>query len=300
MSAQKTAQITVAIPTYRRERVLVDTLEYLLALMPPPAEILVLDQTEQHEPETASALQNLADSGLIRWVHLPEPSIPKAMNQGLLLATQEIVLFLDDDIRPEPALLTAHLAAQAEHGDVIVAGRVIQPWHAGLVFAAEEKFHFATIRPQWVTEHMGGNFSIHRETALALGGFDENFVRVAYRFEAEFSYRLRKSGRRIFFEPRACIFHLKEDSGGTRSYGRLLTTMQPDHSVGVYYHCLRTGGVKEFARRFFRAATTKFHLRHPWFIPVTMIGEIRGIFWALRLHWAGPKYISSTQHQSLK
>ena len=90
--------ITVAIPTYRRETVLIETLQYLLALSHPAAEILVLDQTEEHEPATATALRTMADCGQIQWIQLTEPSIPKAMNQGLLLATQAVVLFVDDDI----------------------------------------------------------------------------------------------------------------------------------------------------------------------------------------------------------
>lgn len=289
------AALTVAIPTYRREQVLIDTLQYLLALPAPPAEILVLDQTGQHEAATDKQLADLHANGSIRWVRLAEPSIPKAMNQGLLLATQELVLFLDDDIRPVPALLSEHLARHAEYPDVLVVGRVIQPWHEGKEFPAEEPFHFACTKAQWVQEFMGGNFSVRRASALALGGFDENFVRVAYRFEAEFAYRFRQSGRRIFFEPLACIHHLKVAAGGTRAYGKLLTTTKPDHAVGVYYHCLRTGSVGEFVWRFMRAATTRHHLRHPWHIPGTLVGELRGMLWAFSLWRQGPRYVSPAQ-----
>ena len=49
-------KISMAIPTYHRDQVLIDTVRDLLALDPPPAEILVLDQ-------------------------MPEPSIPRAMNR---------------------------------------------------------------------------------------------------------------------------------------------------------------------------------------------------------------------------
>ena len=49
--------ISVIIPTYRREHVLVDTIRYLHALRPPPGEIVIVDQSEQHEPSTVEALQ---------------------------------------------------------------------------------------------------------------------------------------------------------------------------------------------------------------------------------------------------
>ena len=282
------APISVAIPTYRRERVLVETLQYLLALQPPPAEILVLDQTEQHEPETTVALKDLADAGSIHWVQLSEPSIPQAMNQGLKLATQEVVLFVDDDIRPEPDLLAAHVAAHKLHGDVIVAGRVIQPWEEGQVFTAEAPFRFAGLRPAWIEEFMGGNFSVRRSSALSQGGFDENFVRVAYRFEAEFAHRWLAAGRRIWFEPAACLHHLKDLGGGTRSYGDHLTTWRPDHAVGAYYFFLRTGEWRGLFIRPFRAVATRHHLRHPWQIVGTLWAELRGLLWAWRLFRGGP------------
>jgi len=287
--------ITVAIPTYRREQVLLDTLHYLLSLRQPPAEILVLDQTEQHEAATTARLSELANDASIRWVRLTEPSIPKAMNQGLLLATQEVVMFADDDIRPEHGLLVEHLAAHRAHEDVIVAGRVIQPWEEGVDLSGETNFRFAGLRSAWIREFMGGNFSVRRSAALELGGFDENFVRVAYRFEAEFAHRFCASGRRIWFEPNACLHHLKDAAGGTRTYGDHLTTWRPDHAVGAYYFALRTGGWRELLARPARSVLTRFHLRRPWRILGTLWAEARGLLWALRLVAQGPSYIDHAE-----
>ena len=292
MTAKEVLPITVAIPTYRREQVLLDTIAYLFALELAPAEILVLDQTEQHEVATEKRLGELHDAGRIRWLRLTAPSIPQAMNRGLLEARQDIVLFLDDDVRPELELITAHLAAQAQFADVLVAGRVIQPWEEGRDFSDEANFQFAGLKPFWIAEFMGGNFSVRRDMTLALGGFDENFVRVAYRFEAEFAHRWRASGWRIYFEPVACLHHLKDCGGGTRTFGEHLTTMKPDHAVGAYYYCLRTGSIGEFLHRPFRSVTTRHHLRRPWWIPLSLIAELRGMLWALALFARGPRYVA--------
>jgi len=287
-----TAALSVAIPTYRRDQVLIDTVHDLLALDPPAAEILVLDQTLEHTLEVTTALLAWDTAGYIRWLRLPEPSIPRAMNQGLLAARHEIVLFLDDDIRSEPGLSAAHLAAHRDSGAALVAGRVIQPWQAGQDFSLDTGFHFASPHPAWIDEFMGGNFSVRRDVALQLGGFDENFVKVAYRFEAEFAYRLRRAGYRIHYQPAACIHHLKVIAGGTRSFGEHLTTFKPDHAVGAYYYTLRTwnGGASLCALlgRPLRAVMTSHHLRRPWWIPVTLIAELRGLIQALRLHRRGP------------
>ena len=296
----QTAEVSIIIPTYRRDQVLVDTVRDLLALDPPPAEILVLDQTPEHTPDVAAALRDWDFAGRIRWLRLPEPSIPRAMNRGLLEARQEIVLFLDDDIRPEPELLQAHLAAHREHDAALVAGRILQPWDEGKDFSAATQFHFAALQPAWIDEFMGCNFSVRRDVALALGGFDENFVKVAYRFEAEFAHRLRRAGHRIYFEPAACLHHLKVSTGGTRSFGEHLTTVKPDHAVGAYYYVLRTevgrAKLRALLERPLRAVMTRHHLRRPWWIPVTLIAEIAGMLWALVLYLRGPRYLPLIPH----
>ena len=51
--------ITVAIPTYGRDQVLVDTIRHVLTLVPPPTEVVVLDQTKEHVPEVARTLETI-------------------------------------------------------------------------------------------------------------------------------------------------------------------------------------------------------------------------------------------------
>ena len=287
--------ISIVIPTYQREQVLVDTMEYLLALPSCAAEIILIDQTRQHTNATERSLAALASSGKIEWVRVDWASIPKAMNRGLCLATQPLVLFLDDDIRPDSQLVAAHVEAHRVHPDIIAAGRVLQPWHMGKDFSADRHFHFASLNSGVITEFMGGNFSIRKESALSLGGFDENFVQVAYRFEAEFAHRFVLSHREIRFVPEACIDHLKSAEGGTRAHGKLLTTMRASHSVGKYYFMLRTRpwwqSLAMICWQPFRSVATRHHLRNPWWIVPSFIAELRGVWWALRLFVRGPRYI---------
>ncbi|WP_395686629.1 glycosyltransferase family 2 protein [Caenimonas koreensis] len=299
--AEEQLRLSIAIPTYRREEVLVATIEYLLALKPPACEILILDQTETHTTETHARLNSLAECGAIRWLRLQPPSIPAAMNVGLLEATHDIVLFLDDDVRPEPELIEAHLQAHAVHLDGLVAGRVIQPWQEGIDFGAriEQDFHFASTAPAFIHEFMGGNFSVRREVALQMGGFDENFVKVAYRFEAEFAARFVARGGLILYEPRACLHHLKEVAGGTRTFGEHMTTWRPDHAVGAYYYSLRCGQLHDFVVRPCRAIATRYHLKHPWRIPATLLAELGGMFWALRLYVRGPKRLAQAVRKGM-
>lgn len=288
--------ISVVVPTYRRDMVLVDTVRYLLALYPRPNEILVVDQSESHEPETKAALREWERQDVIRWIQLSRPSVTHAMNVGLQQARGDIVLFVDDDIIPSPSLIGSHLAAQREEGVNIVAGQVLQPGEEVQGKCGDdERFQFCSNERRWVRELMGGNFSVKRDVALRLGGFDENFVHVAYRFEAEFCERARAAGEKILFEPRASIRHLKASVGGTRSFGHHLTTVRPSHAVGEYYYLLRCRNVpRRFVRllsRPFLAIKTRHHLRRPWWIPVTLVAEVLGLVWAVGLVMRGPRYV---------
>ena len=295
MGMMKDSPVSVIIPSYRREHVLLDTIHYLRDLQPPPAEIIVVDQTGDHEVSVQEQLDQWDKKNVIRWVRLTKPSIPGAMNRGLLSARNDIVLFVDDDIIPSQNLINAHSVAHGAEGVGVVAGRVIQPWDTG----AQPKgklFSFSSGTKQFIHEFMGGNFSVRRSLAVRLGGFDENFVHVAYRFEAEFSERILANGYKILFEPNAVIRHLKVDDGGTRSYGNLLTTIKPSHAVGEYYYLLRSRDTRYKIFRLMwhplRAVRTRYHLRNPWQIPVTLIAELQAFFWALFFVARGPRLLT--------
>src|ERR1041385_2066784 len=81
-------------------------------------------------------------------------------------------------------------------------------------------------------------FPVTRSRCVELGGFDENFVGAAYRFETDFALRVAAAGGRIWFEPHASIDHLKLSTGGLRSYGDHRTSASPFHSAGDYYFAL--------------------------------------------------------------
>ncbi|MDH5377488.1 MAG: glycosyltransferase [Gammaproteobacteria bacterium] len=287
--------VTAAIVTYRREKILLDTIEYLLNQIPAADEILVVDQTEHHQEATIKSLTTWSQQRKIRLLALEHPSITGAMNNALVHARHELVVFVDDDVKPEPNFFRAHINAHKKTGATLVAGRVIQPWQEGKDFRDDEHFHMACTRAQWAKEFIGCNFSVNRQMALELGGFDECFVHVAYRYEAEFANRMFAAGQKIYFEPAACLHHLKVKSGGTRSFGEHLKTVKPSHSVGEYYYLLRAKNEPDRLKRFFitplRSVITKHHLKHPWWIPLMLLSQILGMLWSVWLYVTGPKYV---------
>lgn len=282
--------LSIAIPTFGRDLVLTHTISTLLELAYAPSEILVADQTPKHDSRTEAMLSDWHTAGKIRWLRLGTPSITRSMNVALREASSELVLFLDDDVVPRGELLEAHTVEHA-HDDSVWAtvGQVIQPWQrpedvnaprrlTGL--RVDDDFPFHSTRDMEVQNVMAGNLCVNRLRALSLGGFDENFTGSAYRFETEFARRVCKAGGKIKFLGNAGIDHLRAERGGTRSTGTHLTSADPKHGIGDHYYAHLHANSRLEAEvycwsRIFREVRTKFHLLHPWWIPVKLVGEFR-------------------------
>jgi GT2 family glycosyltransferase len=276
--------ITVAIPTYNRGAIVVETVRRLFALTPPPDAIVVVDQSAALNEQLA----RWNEERRIQLIRLDAPSIPHAMNVALQAASTPLVLYLDDDVEPSPHLIEAHETAHREHGASAVVGQILQPGEepAHVDQPADDlEFRFHSDTGRAVANVMAGNLSVDRDNALAIGGFDENFVGAAYRFETDFALRLAAASGTIWFEPRATLRHLKLSSGGLRSFGDHRSSPSPAHSAGDYYFAIhhRPPLARYALRRMKQNIITRYHLAHPWTIPTKFIGEIRGLMLARRL-----------------
>jgi GT2 family glycosyltransferase len=288
--------ITVAIPTYNRGVIVAETVRRLLELDPPPEAIIVVDQSvEENKP-----LAEWHRQGRIRLIRLDKPSIPHAMNVALLAATTPVVLYVDDDVEPEPGLIAAHERAHSDESVWAVVGQILQPGEEPQHFERPEddlEFHFNHDTGCFVANVMAGNLSVKREHAIDAGGFDENFVGVAYRFETDFALRLVAAGGKVWFSPEAGLRHLKLASGGLRSYGDHRSSPSPAHSAGDYYFAMhhRPPLLRYALRRLRRNIVTRYHLTHPWTIPTKLIGEVRGWLLARRLARGGRRLIARNE-----
>lgn len=133
--------VGVAMLTYRRPEDLEVAIPALLTQVEafPGAEILIVDNDT--EPSAASTVAGWSKDHPVRYVHEPTPGIAAARNRALdELADRELVIFIDDDERPEPGWLETLVATFREHECVGVAGRVrsridgpVDPWivHGG-------------------------------------------------------------------------------------------------------------------------------------------------------------------------
>jgi len=308
----KNSILSVVIPTYNRGAVLLDTIELLASQTHTAETIYIVDQTDYANVDpVASQLQSLHDAGVIDWVRLDKPSIPIAMNVGLKKASTDYVLFLDDDVHFAEDFLNQHSHAISEHQPVAQVGQIIQPWQSPVTRAGylpgngmkrDLNFPFHSNEPAEIANCMAGNLCVNRLQALKVGGFDQSFEGVAYRFETEFCRRLIAASGSLFrFEPRATLNHLKINSGGTRDHAQShLSSFSALHSVGDYYFAIgemaQSGQTLQaltyIARRLIGSIVARFYLGKPWYIPVRVVSELWGLCKAIKLRYNGSKHIS--------
>lgn len=208
--------ISIVIVTRDREDALPECLRRVLAQEGPPFEVLVVDTSST--AKTQQILNQFPEVVNIRVGDMPY-SMVFARNVGLSHARGEIVTYIDDDCFVCPNWL---MSLWEEYGDpevVAVGGRVVHhPWlepnHDDQVAIVDLGRNI--IHTRWnsvpdiaieVPSLPGGNCSVKRSVALALGGFDTNYVGSAYLEETDFFLRVRNHGGKIMFSPFAVVEH---------------------------------------------------------------------------------------------
>ncbi len=268
-----TAKISVIIPTYGREEILCNTLSNVIRQDYPNYEVILVDQTQNHQPDTQMYLHRLAADQKIRLFQVNWASLPGARNYAVRRATGEILLFLDDDVELPAGFLAAHARNYLADSQIgAVAGRVYdrmkladaapdfvindlppEAMDPGIAWYYIDLVH--TQKPQQVITARGCNMSFRRELFDQYGlWFDERFRGSAVREESDFCLRIRRTGFKIWYDPSAYLVHLGEETGGchdisTRSFKYQITFYHNHFLMGLKnltpYQCIRL-----FARLF--------------------------------------------------
>ncbi len=214
-------KISLVIPTVDRPDAVRNLLRRLESQVRPPDEVLVVDQSRREETRESACA---AVDPRIRYVRIARRGLPGARNEGVRLSSGDVVLFIDDDVIPDPALVGVHLENYDDPTVAGVGGRVIGGYDAatdrvGEFRAVDGKVvrNFGASARREVDHLPGGNMSFRREVFERIGGFDKAYGGPAIGEETDFCLRARRAGFRLVFDPRAVVEHVRMEAGGCRT-----------------------------------------------------------------------------------
>lgn len=236
--------VEVIIPSYGRPTTLQAGLHWLRQLYP-ELSIRVALQGEDIRQD----LLKVFSAGLtVDW--RPDPDLIGALNDSIALSTAEICILLDDDARPFPGWLEAHLAALKAHpsaaycyGRVIEDGRWRTAWSDMVRLSSELLFGWGVPRRArlygrivgWITSTgmvfgnfylpgdcvinapAEGNLALRRTSFLEVGGFNPAFRGNCWGYGPELGLRLARRGVFGRYVGGAMVLHCPAFAGGTRA-----------------------------------------------------------------------------------
>lgn len=212
--------ISVVVPTYNRREIVSRSLQTLFAQDFPSSQFEVIVVVDGSTDGTAEALRALTPGCRFRVIEQENRGLAGARNTGFRAAESDLVLFLDDDMRCDPGLVSAHVKAHRESGSVVVFGALFLSADSKANLASEcfkreiGAFHLrhrSDPTAQWqVTDCVFSNSSIPRAMLAAAGGFDEQF---RMREDLELGIRLRESGVRMVYIGDAIAYQFYDKTG---------------------------------------------------------------------------------------
>jgi glycosyltransferase involved in cell wall biosynthesis len=199
------ASFSVVVPSRDRRDSLRRLLESLAAQRFPAHRTEVVVVLDGSTDGSAELVRSLALPYRLTMVETEGEGVAVARNRGLHEASEPLVLFLDDDIVPEPGCLAAHALAHREAPtDRVVLGYcppvVGESWWGQMVRAWWEDHYRRKLEPRhrWTYyDFVTGNTSLARSLLLDLGGFDELFG--ARHEDWELAVRLLERGASFTF-----------------------------------------------------------------------------------------------------
>ncbi len=245
-------EVSILLATHSRAEVLEGTLDALAAHDAGGLrwEVIVVDNASTDR--TPELLAARADCGQL--VRLAEPVLGKnrAMNRAIDAARGDLLVFTDDDIRPEPGWLTELHAGAARWPGASAFGGVIRPlyppetpgWLREHRFARAAFAWFERAQPEGPLDPprlpFGGNFAVRADVIRrerfqeGIGPRGTDYVMGG---ETELLRRLHKGGHMIAYIPGAAVGHLVLPHQLTQSWlnarayrhGRGLVRLSPPH-----------------------------------------------------------------------
>ena len=264
MSQTDLPQATLVIGTRNRPGLLRATIESVLAGNDVPAEIVVVDQSD--EPSFVLAELSREDC-VIRVLPASEPGLSRARNEGAMAASSELLVFVDDDMVADREWFGSLIRALAGAGPkTVVTGAVEagpgESWRS--FFPATQSHAPGAVFEGRLDRDVlaGGHMAITRSALDEVGGFDPRLGPGAAYPAAEdndLGFRLLEAGYRIAYVAEAVLHHRAWRAGWRYplvrfSYGRGKGGFYAKHPAQLRRRAVRdvTHRVRRFPRQLIR------------------------------------------------
>jgi GT2 family glycosyltransferase len=219
MIESRSPAISIIIPTRNRCESLRRTLDALKTQTLAPLAMEVVVVLDECTDETKAMLEGYQTNFSLRTFTLDSRRGPAiARNIGARSARAALLLFLDDDVVPDPHLVQVHLDAHQRNPHSVVLG----PYRPILQRGAD---CFRLMQYMWwndkfrslqqyghrfsYTDILSGNLSIEARRFRELGGFDERFP-VAHE-DYELGIRLIEAGLNVVMDRNATAHHYEHE-----------------------------------------------------------------------------------------
>jgi len=238
--------VSVIIPTYNRNKILCRTIENIIKYKHQYTELIIIDQTKEHEPETKIYLDNLINNNIIKYIYVDYPNLPNARNIGINTSLGNIIIFFDDDVEINENTIPSHISSLSYSNVGCVTGKVTIfniNKNDNIVLRSSNRykkilksilFFFLRKKASYVGRIgilsdfsgdkllpsdtcIGCNMSFKKEALIKCGLFDSNYKGNAIREDTDMSVRIKKNKYKILYNPDASIIHFMDNSGGTRT-----------------------------------------------------------------------------------
>jgi hypothetical protein len=211
------------------------TIQAILSQTVPPKQLVVFDDNDQFtDPNGNAALRHLLQLSMakgVMWYWLPGQRKGQVANHETALRTTETdyVWRSDDDNIPEPDCLEKLLEAMGGNNVGAVGGLVLDPNHVGpkpSFVSGKIEDIYCPMNLQWFdwsgaameVDHLYSTFLYRVEAGKKAGGYSKELSVIGHREETMFTHSIKRAGYRLLVTPKAVTWHLREETGGIRSY----------------------------------------------------------------------------------